>query len=48
VEPGDLAVTTDFRSVLGELVSTHLLNPALDQVFPNFTEFQTLGLVRNK
>lgn len=45
--PGDLAITTDFRSVLGELVSKHLKNSALDQVFPNFTEFQPLGIAKN-
>lgn len=44
--PGDLAITTDFRSVLGELVSKHLKNPTLDQVFPNFTDFQPLGLAK--
>ncbi len=44
--PGDLAITTDFRSTLGELVSKHLKNPALDRVFPNFTEFQNLGIAR--
>jgi len=45
--PGDLAVTTDFRSVLSELVVKHLRNSALDQVFPGFTEFQTLGLAKD-
>lgn len=33
-EERDLAVTTDFRSVLGELVSTHLGVADLDRVFP--------------
>ncbi len=32
----DLAVTTDFRQVLGEAVYKHLGNKALDQVFPGF------------
>jgi uncharacterized protein (DUF1501 family) len=32
----DLAVTTDFRQVLGEAVYRHLGNKALDQVFPGF------------
>ena len=45
--PGDLAVTTDFRSVLGELVTKHLNNPALDQVFPNFTDYQPLGIAKD-
>jgi len=35
--PGDLAVTTDFRDVLGELVQKRLGNPELDVVFPNYT-----------
>lgn len=45
--PGDLAITTDFRSVLGELVSKHLQNPLLDQVFPNFTNYQPLGIAKD-
>jgi len=32
----DLAVTTDFRRVLGEAVDRHLGNHALNQVFPGF------------
>jgi uncharacterized protein (DUF1501 family) len=35
-EGRDLAITTDFRQVLGEAVYTHLGNKALDQVFPGF------------
>src|SRR5207248_1099417 len=35
-EGRDLAVTTDFRRVLGEAVFTHLGNKALDSVFPGF------------
>ena len=35
-ESRDLAVTTDFRQVLGEAVYRHLGNKALDQVFPGF------------
>ncbi|MGC2198374.1 MAG: DUF1501 domain-containing protein [Terriglobales bacterium] len=35
-EGRDLAVTTDFRRVLGEAVSRHLGNTRLDQVFPGF------------
>jgi uncharacterized protein (DUF1501 family) len=35
-EGRDLALTTDFRRVLGEAVSEHLGNSALDQVFPEF------------
>jgi len=35
-EGRDLAVTTDFRLVLGELVSRYLGNPDLREVFPGF------------
>jgi uncharacterized protein (DUF1501 family) len=35
-EGRDLAVTTDFRSVLGEAVSQHLGNRDLTSVFPGF------------
>jgi len=35
-EGRDLALTTDFRRVLGEGVYQHLGNKALDQVFPGF------------
>jgi uncharacterized protein (DUF1501 family) len=42
--PGDLAVTTDYRDVLGELCAKRLKNPILDVIFPDFT-FQFQGLV---
>jgi uncharacterized protein (DUF1501 family) len=35
-EGRDLAVTTDFRQVLGEAVTRHLGNAQLEQVFPGF------------
>jgi uncharacterized protein (DUF1501 family) len=35
-EGRDLALTTDFRSVLGELVQTHLGNRDLTDVFPGY------------
>ncbi len=35
-EGRDLALTTDFRRVLGEAVSRHLGNSKLEQVFPDF------------
>jgi uncharacterized protein (DUF1501 family) len=35
-EGRDLAITTDFRLVLGESISRHLENKGLDQVFPGF------------
>jgi len=39
-EGRDLAVTTDFRQVLGEAVTQHLANKNLDQVFPGFANQQ--------
>ncbi len=39
-EGRDLAITTDFRRVLGEAVFTHLGNKSLDQVFPGFDNQQ--------
>jgi uncharacterized protein (DUF1501 family) len=43
-EGRDLALTTDFRDVLGELVSRHLGNPSLKTVFPGYDP-KVLGLV---
>ena len=43
-EGRDLALTTDFRDVLGELVSRHLGNPTLAGVFPGYQP-RFLGLV---
>lgn len=37
VGPGDLAVTTDYRDILGEVLRRRLNNPLLDQVFPDYT-----------
>lgn len=44
-EQRDLAVTTDFRDVLGELVRGHLGQP-VDRVFPGYTVGKPLGLLR--
>jgi uncharacterized protein (DUF1501 family) len=44
-EQRDLAVTTDFRDVLGELVSQHL-GQKVDQVFPGYHPGQPLGLLK--
>jgi uncharacterized protein (DUF1501 family) len=43
-EQRDLAVTTDFRDVLGELVRDHL-GGKVDQVFPGYTAGERLGLL---
>jgi len=44
-ERRDLAVTTDFRDVLGELVSRHL-GQRSDQVFPGYKPGDPLGLLK--
>jgi uncharacterized protein (DUF1501 family) len=43
-ENRDLAVTTDFRDVLGELVSRHI-GQKTDRVFPGYTVGEPLGLL---
>jgi uncharacterized protein (DUF1501 family) len=44
-EKRDLAITTDFRDVLGELVSSHL-GQKIDPVFPGFSAGEPLGLIQ--
>ena len=41
---GDLEITTDYRVVLGELLSRRMANTALDRVFPDFVADRELGL----
>ncbi|MCA9935903.1 MAG: DUF1501 domain-containing protein [Ardenticatenaceae bacterium] len=43
VGPGDLAITTDYRNVLGEILRKRLNNPLLDEVFPGYA-VNELGL----
>jgi uncharacterized protein (DUF1501 family) len=45
-EGRDLAVTTDFRTVLSELVRGHLGQSDLSSVFPGFKTGASLGLLR--
>ncbi|MDQ7030032.1 MAG: DUF1501 domain-containing protein [Ardenticatenia bacterium] len=42
----DLAVTTDYRQVLSEIVIRRLQNPNLGAIFPGYTEYKPLGVVR--
>jgi uncharacterized protein (DUF1501 family) len=35
VGPGDLAVTTDYRDVLSEILTKRLNNPAIESIFPD-------------
>jgi uncharacterized protein (DUF1501 family) len=41
----DLAVSTDYRRVLSEIVSRRLGNPHLDQVFPGYVGYEPLGML---
>ena len=43
-EARDLALTTDFRDVLGELVSHHMGNPSVQGIFPGYAP-RPVGLV---
>jgi uncharacterized protein (DUF1501 family) len=43
--PGDLAVTTDYRDVLSEILVKRLNNPATDEVFPDY-EPKLIGLMK--
>lgn len=36
VGPGDLAVTTDYRDVLAEIIQIRLNNPAVGEIFPGY------------
>ena len=37
IGPGDLAVTTDYRDVLSEVLVKRLNNPATDEIFPDYS-----------
>ena len=45
--PGDLAVTTDFRDVLGEIVQRRLLNDQLADIFPGYENWKPLNIVNS-
>src|SRR5579859_4871467 len=42
----DLAVTIDYRQVLGEILVRRLGNPRMAAVFPGYKDYQPLGIVR--
>lgn len=42
--PGDLAITTDFREVLAEIVQVRLKNDRIDEIFPGYRAGGFLGL----
>ncbi len=41
----DLAVTTDYRRVLSEVLIRRLCNPRLGEVFPGYHDYEPLGIV---
>lgn len=47
VGPGDLAITTDYRDVLSELLAKRLNNHMSDQIFPGYTP-RWLGFTRRE
>jgi len=42
----DLAITTDYRTILSEIVARRLANPKLGIVFPELKTYNPLGIVR--
>jgi hypothetical protein len=44
----DLAVTTDFRRVLSEILIRRLGNPYLGYVFPGYSNYEPLGIVQGE
>ena len=46
VNPGDLAVTTDFRSVLAEILAQRVGNSQLQNVFPGFDVNQSIHIFK--
>jgi uncharacterized protein (DUF1501 family) len=44
----DLAITTDYRQVLSEIVSGRLGNPNINVVFPGYTMSPPLGVVKTR
>ena len=45
LDESDLAVTIDYRDVLAEVLNYRMMNPAIDQIFPNHA-VTSLGLVQ--
>jgi len=41
----DLAITTDYRQVLGEILTQRMGNPDLESVFPGFSLGESMGIV---
>lgn len=46
VDGTDLAVTTDYRQVMSEILIRRMCNPSLDSIFPGYSGYQPLGVVQ--
>jgi uncharacterized protein (DUF1501 family) len=46
--PGDIAITTDFRGALGEIVSSQLGERAVGEVFPGYRVGKRLGFIKEE
>jgi uncharacterized protein (DUF1501 family) len=46
--PGDLAITTDFREVLAEIVQKRLGNDRIEEIFPGYRADRDLGLAKQR
>lgn len=44
--PGDLAFTTDFRDVLGEVMQKRLLNSKIEEVFPDYSAWNFRNILQ--
>jgi uncharacterized protein (DUF1501 family) len=47
LDDGDLAITTDYRDALAEIVQARMMNPALDVVFPGYSP-KPIGIARQR
>lgn len=47
LDDGDLAITTDYRDALAEIVKMRMLNPAIDAVFPGYSP-KAIGIARQR
>ncbi|MEO1083071.1 MAG: hypothetical protein AAFY88_02400, partial [Acidobacteriota bacterium] len=45
VDGSDLAVTTDYRQVLSEILIRRMCNTNIETIFPGYTGYQPLGIV---
>ncbi len=46
VDGTDVGVTTDYRQVLAEILSRRMCNPAIEEIFPGYTDYEPLGIVQ--